>query len=841
VKEFKTYRQLDLMDCGPTCLRMVAQYYGKHFTLDTLRHKSQFSKEGVSLLGISDAAETIGFRTRGVQLSFEELIKEAPKPCIIHWDQQHFVVLVSTKKAFSFLSLGEGQGVGLVRSMRSRRNSGERKNLITVADPAKGLVEYDEKEFVKHWLSSKDEEDMELGVALLLEPTPAFHQQKSEKKQGIGWGYLMKYVWQHRPLFIQLAVGLLLGSLLSLAFPFLTQNIVDVGISNQNLGFIYVMLLAQTMLFFSRTVVDFIRSRILLYISTRINISILSDFWIKLMKLPMSFFDTKMTGDIIQRIGDHRRIESFLTNATLSVLFSVFNLVLYTIILLYYNWLIFIIYAAGSVLYYIWIKLFLSYRRKLDNERFAISAKENTATMQLINGMQEIKLNNAEHLRRWEWENLQAQLFKLSFRSLSISQIQQAGAFFINEGKNILITFFVAKSVIEGQLTLGAMLAVQYIIGQLNGPIEQLIGFVQQAQDAKISLERLNEIHSLTDEETMGLQNEEEDKTKDKHQQSKNKSATLQPEADEAQLLAHLPTNKTLAFNNVTFTYSGAGNEPVLKDIDLVIPEKKITAIVGTSGSGKTTLIKLLLRFYNNYSGDIRVGATPLSLLVSAKDEREGQGVRLDEAKNREQGASVLYEPLEKSTTQNPASEGGGTGMRLSYISPKYWRSQCGSVMQDGYIFNDNIAKNIAVSEERPNYEKLVHAAQVANILEFIEGLPLGFNTKIGAEGNGISQGQKQRILIARAVYKNPEYIFFDEATNALDANNEKVIIENLNQFFKEKTVIIVAHRLSTVKNADNIVVLEHGKIIEQGTHEELSNKKGKYYELVKNQLELGN
>ncbi len=790
------------MDCGPTCIRMVAKHYGKHYTLDTLRQHSQYSKEGVSLLGISDAAEHIGFRTRGVKLTYEELIEDVQLPCILHWDQQHFVVLISNSKRSPLLWRG------------ARGEVGERMKL---ADPAKGLVQLTKAEFLKHWLSTKDEENENLGVALLLEPTPDFYKQQGEKKSGIGWGYLLQYVWQQKKLFIQLMVGLLLGSLLSLIFPFLTQNIVDVGIANQNLGFIYVMLIAQTMLFFSRTVVEFIRSRILLYISTRISISILSDFWIKLMKLPMSFFDTKMTGDILQRIGDHKRIESFLTNNTLSVLFSFFNLIMYTIILLYYNWLIFAIYATGSALYYLWVRLFLGYRRKLDYERFAISSKENTATMQLINGMQEIKLHGAEYLRRWEWENLQAKIFKLSFKSLSISQLQQAGAFFINEGKNIFITFFVAKAVIDGGLSMGQMLAVQYIIGQLNAPIEQLIGFVQQAQDAKISLERLNEIHELTDEE------EVEDIKEEKILKNKK----LEKNYDEKIALSNfLPINKTITFNNVSFSYAGAGNEPVLKEINFTIPQKKITAIVGSSGSGKTTLIKLLLRFYNNYSGKITVGAPsnspkaevpiPLSLPSSDHFGREGLGVRSD----------------------NDFS-GGGTS--LSYISPKHWRTICGSVMQDSFIFSDSIAKNIALGDETPNYDKLIQACTVANILPFVETMPLGFNTKIGAEGNGISQGQKQRILIARAVYKNPDYLFFDEATNALDANNEKIIMENLNQFFKDKTVVIVAHRLSTVKNADNIIVLEDGKIIEQGNHEYLSAKKGKYYELVKNQLEFGN
>jgi ATP-binding cassette subfamily B protein len=477
------------------------------------------------------------------------------------------------------------------------------------------------------------------------------------------------------------------------------------------------------------------------------------------MKLPLSYFDTKQTGDIIQRIGDHKRIESFLTGSALNTLFSLFNLVIFSVVLLQYNTYVFGIFCAGSLLYFFWIKIFLRYRRSLDYKRFAVAAKENTATMQLIYGMQEIKLNGAEQLRRWEWEGLQAALFKLSFKSLSLSQYQQAGAFFINEGKNILITFFVAKSVLDGQLTLGAMLAVQYIIGQLNSPVEQLISFAQQAQDAKISLERLNEIHQMEEEDPAGKE-----------------------------LSKQLPEQKSIHFNNLSFTYAGAGNEPVLKNISLIIPEGKTTAIVGMSGSGKTTLLKLLLKFYENYQGEIKIGES-----------------------------------------------------NLKYTSPKYWRNHCGSVMQEGYIFNDSIAKNIAVSDERPDYKKLLHACKVANIQTFIEGLPLGFNTKIGAEGNGISAGQKQRILIARAVYKDPKFIFFDEATNSLDANNEKMIMENLKEFFKNKTVVVVAHRLSTVKHADNIVVLHNGQITESGTHEQLAMRKGEYFELVRNQLELGN
>ncbi len=715
------------MDCGPSCLRMIAKYYGKNFSLQRLREISGINREGVSLLGISEAAEKIGFRTRGSRLTIDQL-QEVELPTILHWNQNHFVVLYKIKKGVYY-----------------------------IADPGKGLIQFTLAELKQRWLSASNE-DIKFGIALILSPTPELYAQDGDKTEALNWGYLLRYLYRYKQLVIQLFVGLGVGSLLQLIIPFLTQSIVDIGINTRNLNFIYIILIAQTMLFLGRMSVDFIRSWILLHISTRINISILTDFLIKLMKLPMSFFDTKMTGDIMQRMNDQKRIESFLTGSTLSIIFSLFNLVIFTVVLAYYNVNIFFIFLLSSVLYSIWVVAFLKKRRELDFKTFDISSKNQSSVVQLIGGMQEIKLNNCEQQKRWEWEHLQAGLFKFSVKSLSLSQIQQSGAFFINEGKNIIITFLVAKAVIDGQLTLGGMMAIQYIVGQVNSPVEQLLGFIQQLQDAKISLERLNEIHQMEDEEPV-------DKT----------------------FLNELPTNKTINLNQVSFTYQGAGNEPVLKGIDLTIPQGKTTAIVGMSGSGKTTILKLLLRFYIPQKGEIKIGAT-----------------------------------------------------YIDQIGYRYWRGQCGIVMQDGFIFSDSIAKNIAVADVHPNMEKLQHAIKVANVGDLIEGLPLGLNTKIGAEGNGISQGQKQRILIARAVYKDPEYIFFDEATNALDANNESVIMNNLEEFFKGRTVVVVAHRLSTVKNADNIVVLDKGIIIEQGTHAELTRSKGEYYNLVKNQLELG-
>ncbi|ODT34983.1 MAG: ABC transporter ATP-binding protein [Sphingobacteriales bacterium 41-5] len=729
------------MDCGPTCLRMVARQYGKHYNADTLRQMAGFSKAGVSLLGISDTAEKIGFRTRGVKVTLQQL-DEAPHPAILHWNQNHFVVLVSLSKQSA-----------------------------KIADPGKGIIKYTTNEFLKHWASSKNEEGQDTGVALLLEPTPVFYEAEGQKEKKLNWGLVLQYLRTAKWQLAQVFTALIITSLLSLVFPFLTQSIVDTGINTQNLQFVVIVLIAQLMLTFSQAIVGFIRSRLLLRVSNILNIQILSDFWIKLTRLPVSYFDAHHTGDTLQRIGDHRTIQGFLTGTALTTLFSVFNFVVYAIVLVIYSVQLFFVFCVGSIIYFVWVQLFLKIRRKINYATFHLSAKENNATLQLIQGMQEIRLNNAEKQKRWEWENIQANVFKLGFKNLNYSQIQSAGATFINQVQGLAISFIVARLVIDGQLTLGAMLAVQYIIGQLSGPVQQWVGFVQSLQDAKISMERLNEIHQLDDEENL-----------------------------EKSYLKELPESKNILINDLTFTYPGAGNEPVLEKINLSIPENKVTAIVGASGSGKTTLIKLLLKVYEQYDGEIRIGAD----------------------------------------SSSPSGRGPGGGA-FGFISHQYWRSVCGAVLQDGYIFNDTIARNIAVGEEDIDYGRLIKSCRIANIHSFIEALPNGYYTRLGAEGTGISQGQKQRVLIARAVYKDPEYIFFDEATNSLDANNEKEILENLEKFFKGRTVIVVAHRLSTVKNADKIVVLDRGKIAEEGTHEELTLLKGKYYELVKNQLELGN
>uniref|UniRef100_UPI004049D835 peptidase domain-containing ABC transporter n=1 Tax=Fulvivirga sp. TaxID=1931237 RepID=UPI004049D835 len=726
---FPHYRQLDSMDCGPTCLRIIAKYYGKNFSTQNLRERSFISREGVSLLGISDAAESIGFRTMAVKIPFDQLQREAPTPFIAHWRQKHFVVVYGFKK-----------------------------DTVLVSDPAHGLVKFTKKEFLDGWISDSDNGD-KTGVALLIETTPEFYSNEDEKINKASLSFLFKYLIPYRKFIVQLFLGMLLGSVLQLILPFLTQSIVDIGINNQDIDFITLILVAQLTLYFSRMAVEFIRSWILLHMGTRINISILSDFLIKLMKLPVSFFDTKIVGDLLQRIGDHKRIETFLTSSTLNILFSFTNLIIFAAVLAYYDLKIFISFFIGSGLYILWVLIFMKKRRVLDYKRFDQMSNNQSNLIQLITGMQEIKLHNAEKRKRWEWERIQAKLFKVNMKSLALNQYQDAGSTFINEIKNIIISFIAAKSVIDGGITLGMMLAIQYIIGQLNGPINQLVSFIHSTQDAKISLERLGEIHEKPDEDE-GTANK----------------------------ITIFPENQSLRLENLSFQYEGPHSELVLNDINMFIPEGKVTAIVGASGSGKTTLLKLLMKFYEPTTGVVKLG-----------------------------------------------------DISLTNFSNRLWRDQCGAVLQDGFIFSDTIANNIAVGDDYVDKSKLLYAVKVANIQEFIEKLPLGYNTKIGSDGHGLSQGQRQRILIARSVYKDPKYLYFDEATNALDANNEKVIMENLDTFFQSRTVVIVAHRLSTVKSADQIVVLHNGRIAETGTHNELTKKRGSYYNLVKNQLELGN
>ncbi|WP_312299205.1 peptidase domain-containing ABC transporter [Chryseobacterium sp.] len=731
--KFPFYKQFDRTDCGPTCLRMLAKYYGKVYSPEYLRELSNITTEGVSVMGITEAAEKIGFKTLVANIDYETLEKQAPLPCIVHWRQRHFLIVYKIEKG-----------------------------KVYVADPDYGLIIYEKEKFIEGWQNTRYLNNSDEGLVILLEPSSEFHEIEEDKKDKKGFLSLLPYIKPYKKYTLQIIVGLAIISIIQLVLPFLTQSIVDKGINYREINFVILVLIAQITLFFSQSFVSFVQNWLLLYVGSRINLTIASEFLIKLMKLPISYFDSKIPGDILQRLQDSDRLERFLTTSP-TTLFSIVNMLIFMGILAYYNVTILGIFLVGAIFYIIWILFFMKKRAELDYKRFDESSGNSSSLLQIISGIREIKINGSEKRRRWGWEEMRIKLYKISIQSLKLAQVQMIGANSINEIKNILISFTAAYSVIKGDMTLGMMLAVQYIIGQLNSPLISLVQFFRDAQDAKISLARMNEIKEIQDEYEVQEVNHE------------------------------LPKNHTIDIQNLSFQYGGKNSKIILDNINLTIPQGKITAIVGESGSGKTTLLKLLLKLYKQTDGKINIG-----------------------------------------------------GIELGNVDTREWRGACGVVMQDGYIFTDTIARNITESQSDLMLDKsrLLNAVRVANIEEMIENFPTGYNTRIGPSGTSgitLSGGQMQRTLIARAVYKNPQYLFFDEATSALDANNEKIIMENLNQFFSGKTVIVIAHRLSTVKNADNIVVLSKGTIIEQGTHSELIKIKGAYFELVKNQLELSN
>ncbi|CAL2106850.1 ABC transporter ATP-binding protein [Tenacibaculum sp. 190524A02b] len=727
-ENFPFYRQLDYRDCGPTCLRMVAKFHGKSFSREFLREKASITREGVTMAGIADAAEIIEMRTLGMRLSLDSVVNEAPTPFIVPWRQKHFVVVYKTSKTKVF-----------------------------VADPAQGLLEYSHQEFHKAWTNAPDNN----GFVLLLEPNAKFHTQEESTSKNQGFSFLIPYIKPYKKLIYQLFIGLTVGTLIQFILPFLIQSVVDIGVNTQDISFIYLILMAQLVLFVSQTLVRIFREWLLLHVTSRFNIKMISDFLYKMLKLPIPYFETRNTGEHLQRVNDHNRIQNFVSSSTFNMVYSLVLFLVFSAVLAFYNLTIFVVFLIGAIAYVGWTFFFLKKRAELDFKRFDELSQSQTSLVQIINGVKEIKVNNSQRKNRWKWEQIQISLFKTSLSSLQLAQYQSIGSSFINELKNILITFLSATAVVQGNITLGMMLSIQYIVGQLNLPLSNFISFIQVWQDAKISLERLLQVHNKEDEDAKN-----ENKVKE------------------------LPSSKDIVIKDLWFRYGGKSKPFVLKGLNCTLPEGKTTAIVGASGSGKTTLLKLLLKFYQPTQGSITVNTTDLSV-----------------------------------------------------VNNDFWRMNCGAVLQDTFIFNDTIAGNISESEQNEilDREKLLQASHIANINGFIEKLPNKYNTELGTSGIRLSGGQEQRIMIARAVYKNPFFVFFDEATSALDANNEKVIMENLNAFIKNRTSVIVAHRLSTVKNADNIIVLEDGEIVEEGNHQQLTQQRGKYYKLVKNQLELGN
>lgn len=720
-------RQYDAMDCGPACISMIAQWYGKRVSLETIRKRAWITREGVSFLGLKSAAGTMGFRAAGVRLPFSRLAAEAPLPCIVHWQQNHFIV---------------------VNRISDRK--------VWVSDPAIGRIRMSRDEFLKGWASGESDGEP-TGMAMLMEPGPGFEELENDPPPKGGFEFLLPYLKPYRKQILMLIAGLIAGSVIQLIFPFLTQAIIDRGIADSDIRFIYLILAGQMALIIGRLAVEFSRGWLLLHLGTKLNIRIVSEFLARLMDLPIAYFDTKLNGDILQRIDDNTRIESYLTSSSLAILFSLFNFVVFGVVLAIYSLPVLLVFIAGTALYILYVTLFMPSRERLDNIRFMQMAEAGNKMINIVNGMQEIKLAGNEAANRRVWETHQKDIYRTRIKGLRILQFQTAGGTLIHESANIIITVISATLVINGSMTLGMMLAVQFITGQLNGPVSQIVNFMRATQDARISLERLAEVHAMESE-----------------RQQNDPSAVM-------------PGEVNISVRNLSFRYEGPGSPWVLKDLDLVIPAGKITAIVGESGSGKTTLLKLLMGFYKPSDGIIMIN-----------------------------------------------------GHKLEEISIDSLRSSTGVVMQEGYIFPDTILGNIAPGTDQPDMERVALAVRVASLGPLTQTLPAGLRTRVGQGGHGLSQGQKQRILIARVVYKQPSLLLLDEATSSLDASNERMIVENLAGFYAGRTVVIVAHRLSTVRHADMIVVLDRGTVSESGTHEELTAKRGIYYKLIRDQLEMG-
>ncbi len=720
-------RQYDAMDCGPACISMIAQWHGKRISLETIRKRAWITREGVSFLGLKSAAGTMGFTAAGVRLPFSRLAAEAPLPCIVHWQQNHFIV------------------VNRITDSK-----------VWVSDPAIGRIRMTRDEFMKGWASGESEGEPS-GMAMLLEPGPGFEKLENDPPPEGGFEFLLPYLKPYRKQILILIAGLIAGSVIQLLFPFLTQAIIDRGIADSDIRFIYLILAGQMALIMGRMAVEFSRGWLLLHLGTKLNIRIVSEFLARLMDLPIAYFDTKLNGDILQRIDDNTRIENYLTSSSLAILFSLFNFVVFGVVLAIYSLPVLLVYMAGTALYIFYVTLFMPSRERLDNIRFMQMAEAGNKMINIVNGMQEIKLAGNEAANRHEWETHQKDIYRTRIKGLRILQFQTAGGTLIHESANILITVISATLVINGSMTLGMMLAVQFIAGQLNGPVSQIVNFMRATQDARISLERLAEVHAM---ETERQQNE----------------GTVV-----------MPGEVNISIKNLSFRYEGPGSPWVIKDLNLVIPAGKITAVVGESGSGKTTLLKLLMGFYKPTDGTIMI-----------------------------------------------------SDHKLEEISIDSLRSSTGVVMQEGYIFPDTILGNIAPGTDQPDMERVAMAVRVARLEPLIQTLPAGLKTRVGQGGHGLSQGQKQRILIARGVYKQPSLLLLDEATSSLDASNERMIVENLAGFYAGRTVVIVAHRLSTVRHADMIVVLDRGTVSESGTHEELTARRGIYYKLIRDQLEMG-